>query len=468
MKYKLSLSILFIVLFQLTYAGVTLPAVLGDNMVLKQNSSVTLWGKASANSAVKVTTSWNQKNYSVSTNSDGNFILNISTAKAGGPFTISFLNNGEVEILKNILLGEVWFCSGQSNMEMPLKGWRNMPVLNSKELIAHADNENIRIFNPVKSVSFTEKESASGKWELSTPGVASNTSAVAWEFAQILQKKLGVPVGIIVSAWGGTPIRSWMSRESLKSFPSISLEKPDTIISKTPAALFNGMIVPFLHFSISGILWYQGENDHKDVDAYQKMMPAMVKDWRARFGNEKLPFYYVQIAPWKYERSKIPYAAIFREMQYQLSKTIPNSGIAVTTDVGSNKTIHPPDKTAVANRLVNIALAKHYGKKIPYLGPELKSFKVKGNSMYLKFGHANGLNLKEGGTRNFEIAGKDSVFHKAEAIVKNGKLKVWSDEVQTPEAVRYTYENYAQGNLFNNSGLPASTFRTDKWTIANK
>lgn len=467
MKYKFSFFLFFLALCQLTYGGVKLPSVLGDNMVLKQNSSVTLWGKAPANSAVEVTTSWNRKSYSVSTNSDGNFILNISTAKAGGPFTISFLNNGEVKILNNILLGEVWFCSGQSNMEMPLKGWRNMPILNSKDLIAHADNENIRIFNPVKSVSFTEKESAAGKWELSSPEVASNTSAVAWEFAKILQKKLGVPVGIMVSAWGGTPIRSWMSRESLKSFPSISLEKPDTTTSKTPAALFNGMISPFSHFSISGFLWYQGENDHKDADGYRKMMPAMVKDWRARFGNEKLPFYFVQIAPWKYEHSKVPYAAIFREMQYQLSKTIPNSGIAVTTDIGSNKTIHPPDKTTVADRLVKLALAKHYGKKIPSLGPELKSFKVKGNSIFLKFRHAKGLNLKEGGTTNFEVAGKDSVFHKAEAIVKNGKLRVWSEEVQKPLAVRYAFENYLHGNLYNGKELPASTFRTDNWTIEN-
>ena len=467
MRLLYSFILVFGFFIQNLYSQVSLPPIFGDNMVFKQNSEVKVWGVASPNSIVEIRTSWDHKKYETYTNDKGFFSVGIQTVKAGGPYSVEFYNKGKPTVLKNILLGEVWFCSGQSNMEMAIKGFGKDSILKSKELIADSDESNIRIFTTVKSVSFEEKENAGGKWEISNPESAAKTSAVAWQFAKKLQQKLGVPVAVIISAWGGTPIKSWMSRESLKYFPSINLEKPDTVTSKTPAGLFNGMVAPISPFSISGILWYQGENDHKDVEEYRKMLPAMVQGWRLRFENEKLPFYFVQIAPWLYERTGIPYAAYFREMQYQLSKSIPFSGIAVTTDIGSNKTIHPPDKTSIAERLVNLALSKTYGKRTDYLGPEYTSMRIKNNRVILSFRHAKGLHLKDVDAMNFLIAGKDRKFHKAEAIVKNGKLEVWAKEVKNPESVRYAFDNFNKGNLFNGIGLPASTFRTDHWPIIN-
>lgn len=463
LKFRLSLLLLFAACS--AFAAVKLPDILSSGMVLQQKSQVRLWGKAAAASQVNITASWDNKSYTIQAADDGSFSLSLSTPKAGGPYTITFSDKDGAIVLDNILIGEVWLCSGQSNMEMPMKGFKNQPILDSEKILTEAANNKLRLFTTRKAVSFEVLEDCQGKWEISTPQSAANTSALAFQFGQMLQKRLNVPVGIIVSSWGGTPINAWMSRESLAAIEPVSSARPDTVTSKTPAALYNGMIAPLTPFAVGGFLWYQGENNHREPEMYEKMMPAMVQDWRAKFNNPKLPFYFVQIAPWLYSKTGIQYAPYFREMQYRLSKTIPNSGIAVTTDIGSNKTIHPPDKTKIAERLLRAALAQTYHQKESYLGPELKSMKIRGNKALLSFRHGKGLVLKDTGTANFEIAGKDSVFHKAKAEIVKGKLEVSSAQVSEPQAVRYAFKNYAEGNLFNGDGLPASSFRTDNWEI---
>lgn len=462
---RFKLSILLLITAFSTSAAIKLPDILSSGMVLQQKSKIHLWGEAANASEVRITTSWNSKNYTVRAAEEGAFSLQVPTPKAGGPYTISFSDKDGTAVLEDILIGEVWLCSGQSNMEMPMKGFKNQPILDSEKILAEAANNKLRLFTTRKAVSFEVLKSCQGKWEVSTPQSAANTSALAFQFGQMLQKRLNVPVGIIVSSWGGTPINGWMSRESLAAIEPVSSVRPDTITSKTPTALYNGMIAPLTSFAVGGVLWYQGENNHREPEMYEKMMPAMVRDWRVKFNDPKLSFYFVQIAPWLYSKTGIQYAPYFREMQYRLSKTIPHSGMAVTTDIGSNKTIHPPDKTKIAERLLRVALAETYHQKTAYLGPELKSMKIKGNKALLTFHHGKGLVLKNAGTDNFEIAGKDSVFHKAEAKIVSGKLEVYSPQVSEPQAVRYAFKNYAAGDLFNGEGLPASSFRTDNWEI---
>lgn len=466
-RLQLILAFFLFTCLQNGIAQVQLAPVFTDNMVLKQNSPVAVWGTAQPNSVVRVQPGWTSETFETKCNGEGAFRLHIPTAAAGGPHTISFVNNGHEKRLTNVLLGEVWFCSGQSNMVMALKGRANEPILNSEKIIAGAQNAHIRIFTVERALALEEKKEAGGTWQVSTPEVAANTSAVAWQFAAKLQEELNVPIGIIVSAWGGTPIQGWMSSESLARVPAISLKPTDTLVSSTPGALFNGMVAPFAPFTLSGFLWYQGENDHRQPEAYAQMMPLMVEGWREKFNGKQLPFYYVQIAPWLYEKDGSRDGARFREMQFALSRKIPGSGIAVTTDVGSDKTIHPANKTAVADRLARLALAKTYGKPVPYAGPEFESMRVIDGKAILKFTHAEGLHLKEG-PQNFVVAGKDRVFHVAHARVKDGHVEVWADEVANPVAVRYAYENFSDGNLFNAHGLPASTFRTDDWAVGRE
>jgi sialate O-acetylesterase len=237
----MTLKLKFLILILFTFCGalgqVSLPSVFSDNMVLQQKSSVHLWGTAFPSFTIDIVTSWNNKKYKINTGVDGSFSINLTTPEAGGPFTISFDDGKGKNILENVLIGEVWLCAGQSNMDMPMKGFTNQPVLNSEKIIAQAKNPELRIFTTEPSVSFKPKKDSKGEWEISSPSKARNTSAVAFQYGQMLQKRLEVPVGIIISSWGGTPIKSWMSKESLEGLIPISHIKPDTITSKTPAAL---------------------------------------------------------------------------------------------------------------------------------------------------------------------------------------------------------------------------------------
>lgn len=459
----LFLQFLFAFFVQTLQAQIVLPPILGDNAVLQQNSEVQLWGMGKKSKTVTIHTSWDGNTYTIQSDKKGYFSQSVKTPKAGGPYSIKF-NDGKEKVLKNILIGEVWFCSGQSNMVMTMSGRPKEPILNSEEIIKDSYNEKIRVFTAKSLTASPSLSDDIGAWNMAKPMIIENTSALAYQFAQKLEEELNVPVGIIISAWGGTPIRAWMSKESLKGIEDkapLVENKP----AQNPSTLYNGMIAPYTSYSVRGVLWYQGETDRDRVEQYREMMPAMVKDWRQKFRDPDMPFYYVQIAPWMYRGDKVMTSPYFREMQYELSKVIPNSGIVVTADVGSSKTIHPSDKTSVAQRLLKIVLAKDYGySDLKYLGPEVKASSVKGNRMLISFDNADGgLVLKANYTENFEIAGEDRVFHEAEARLVNEGVEVWSDQVSKPVAVRYGFKNFFHGNLFNKEGLPATPFRTDKW-----
>lgn len=458
-------------IFQSASAKVVLPPVISNNMVLQQQSKVALWGTANANTKLQIVTSWNKKTYSTTTDNSGKWKIMVSTPKAGGPFTISF-SDGETITLSNVMIGEVWFCSGQSNMEFTFKGMgpTTQPVLNQPG--PEANIPNLRLFTVARAPAGSRRETVGGHWNESTTAVATTFSAVAYQFGKMLVDSLKVPVGMIVSAWGGARLEHWMSEESLQAFPEITIPVGiDTmkVPEKAATALFNGMVAPLTNYGIRGILWYQGESSRDQPILYARLQPAMVADWRKQWHNKKLPFYYVQIAPHAYPNDKHTlYGALMREAQLKALPHIPNAAMAITTDVGSELKIHPPDKTAVALRLGYIALAKTYGRKnIPWQSPQYRSLKINGNKAILQFDHAkNGLSSKGKTLSHFEIAGADKMFYPATAVIlPGGKVEVTSDKVSTPVAVRYAFRNWVQGDLYNAEGLPASSFRTDHWEI---
>ncbi len=450
---------------------IILPPLISSNMVLQQQTKAALWGKADANAAITVTTSWNNKVYKTTADASGRWKVMVATPKASGPYDISF-SDGSVITISNVLIGEVWICSGQSNMEMTFKGFgpTTQPVLNQPG--AEANIPTLRLFTVKRATGATPKETAEGSWDVSTTAVATGFSAVAYQFGKMLVDSLKVPVGMIASSWGGARIEHWMDEESLKPFPEITIPVGiDTmkVPEKAATALFNGMIAPLLNYRIRGFLWYQGESSRDVPILYARMQPVLVADWRKHWGNKKMPFYYVQVTPYTYATDKhTMYGVLMREAQLRSLKNIPWSGMAVTTDVGSELKIHPPDKTSVALRLGYIALAKTYGKKgIAWESPAYHSIKISGDKAILSFTHApNGLTSKGKELTNFEIAGADKVFYPATATILPGaKVEVKSDKVASPVAVRYAFKNWVTGDLFNTEGLPASSFRTDNWDI---
>lgn len=458
--------ILLLVLSLDASATINLPAVIGSNMVLQRQSEAALWGTAEANATVIVITSWNKRRYVVKSAANGAWKVKVQTLGAGGPYEIT-ISDGKPVKLENVLIGEVWLCSGQSNMEMPVKGFKNQPVLNSADILVNADNPQIRLFRVPRNVSRVPLATCNATWELSSAESVAEFSAVGYQFAQMLHEKLHVPIGVIETTWGGTVIEAWMDEKSLQPFageikiPAADVAKPDR---NDATALYNGMVTPLVGFAIKGMLWYQGEANRNRAAQYQRLMPAMVKAWRAAWDCGEWPFYYVQIAPYTYNGDKGE-TGLLREAQLKALPEISNAGMAVSMDVGEERNIHPPDKTIIAKRLLYWALAKTYGYKgIPYSGPVFKSMAVAADTVKLSFDHAaNGLTTFGKPLTNFEVAGADKVFHPANAWITGSGVYLKSDEVKNPVAARYAFGSWAVGTLYNTEGLPASSFRTDDW-----
>ena len=450
----------------LAHAKIRLPALIGPNMVVQQRSQAPLWGWARPGSAVSVTPSWDKKAYAAKADAQGYWRLKVATPGAGGPYSLTF-SDGERLTIGNVLVGEVWVCAGQSNMEMPMRGFNSQPILNGNALIASSANPKLRLFEVGRATSLTPQADCKGQWDPATPATVREFSAVAYQYGRYLQEQLGVPVGLIVSSVGGTRIESWMSAASLRAFPEMKIPASlDTVKAphKENTALFNGMVAPLLGFGARGFLWYQGESNRHEPALYEKLLPVMVADWRRQWQQGELPFYYVQIAPYG-SQDKGRSGPRLREAQLKDMALIPNSGMASTMDVGMEKYIHFMDKTAPAHRLAYWALAKTYGiKGISYGGPVFKAMTVNGRKATLTFDYAEyGLTSFGKPLTLFEVAGADKVFHPATASIKGGKVEVESEQVAAPVAVRYGYKEFVVGDLFNNDGLPASSFRTDDW-----
>ncbi|MCK9412522.1 MAG: hypothetical protein M0Q53_09495 [Prolixibacteraceae bacterium] len=448
------------------YAEVKLPAIFGDNMVLQQQTKAAIWGTASKNATVKVTTSWNNKIYSCRAGSDGNWKLKVATPIAGGPYEIT-ISDGKSLKLKNVLIGEVWVCSGQSNMEMPMRGLRSQPVIGSAEAIALSSNPNIRLFTVKKTSSLEPLDDVTGDWQLCTPGNVYGFSATAYYFGLMLHKVLNVPVGLIHSSWGGSRIEPWISENGLKNFDWVKLpeKKPvENLSIQTPTVLFNAMINPIVGYGMRGAIWYQGESNRREPKEYVKLMTGLIENWRSIWGIGEFPFYYIQIAPYDYGQPEIS-SAYLREAQLKASTSLPNIGMACIMDLGEKNIIHPSNKEAGSNRLAYLALEKTYGIKGIYgQSPVFKEMKVSGGVARLTFDHAvTGLTSFGKELSCFELAGADKRFFPAKASIVGPEIVLMSLSVTQPVAVRYAFKDFVVGDLYGVTGMPVSSFRSDDW-----
>lgn len=634
----------------LAEAKVVLPSVFSDNMVFQQKTNVPVWGKSDAGKTITIKTSWNGKTYTGKAGADGNFKVMLTTPAHGGPYTVS-ISDGEVTTLNNVLIGDVWICSGQSNMEMPLEGWGK--INNYEQEVRDANFPNIRLLQGLHITSNTPLEDAkvsNGGWTACNPKYIAEFSAVAYFFAREINKKTGIPIGLIHTSWGGTIAEAWTSAATLKTIPDfveavkaieatennvgesfetrvknwmnmlvekdagfkqmqpqwlsptldVSSWKTMTLpvlwenagmpgfdgvvwfrknitippswegkemkvnlgtiddmdltfldegligsnagfmtprnytvtgdrvkagnhvitvrildtggegglygnkevislvsangekisldgewkyniglnlkdVAPVPTAndgpnrttvLYNAMIHPYLQFPIKGAIWYQGESNADRANQYRRLFPAMITDWRKSWNQPDFPFYFVQLANFmKEEAQPVPSAwAELRDAQRQ-TLSLPNTGMAVAIDIGDAADIHPKNKQDVGYRLALIALAKDYGVKVPFSGPNYKSQQVAGNTIKLSFSATEGgLKAKDGGElKGFAIAGADQKFHWAKAVVSGNQIVVSSPDVPNPVAVRYAWANNPVCNLVNGAGLPASPFKTDTW-----
>ena len=652
-----------------------LPAVFGNNMVMQQKTENPIWGKAAAGEDIEINSSWGEK-ATAKAKTSGEWATKIKTPEAGGPFEITIKGNDTTIIFKNVLVGEVWICSGQSNMEMPLMGWPPKDTIkNFAEEIKNADYPKIRMFTVSKSVSVEPGEDCKGSWKECTPETAKNFSAAAYFFGRELRNELGIPVGLIHSSWGGTPAESWVSpkyigrvdgyedfaanidklvsldekynkwlsshpmfvpkgndelagkgvsfsdtncplpdfddsawkemnlptlweskelgvfdgvvwfrkqidipagwknsdlilelgpvddidityfngtrvggyesmgfwetnreykipselvkagknviavrvvdlqggggiygeEEQMKIYPAneekaksiklagawkylpvaqyrngefyvFGVDENDFYTTKpafkgidqyTPTVLYNAMIAPLVPFGIKGAIWYQGESNVGRHEQYKELFPTMIESWRTAWKLGRFPFYFVQIAPYRYDDPEDPVSAKLREAQMETMLSVPNTGMVVTLDIGNADNIHPADKQDVGKRLSLWALAKDYGKDdIVYSGPIYTDMIKQGSRITLYFDHVgSGLIARNGELTGFQVAGKDSIFVDAEAYIDGNTVRVYSKQAYDPIAVRYAFKNVAEASLFNKEGLPASSFRTDDWNM---
>ena len=451
----------------LAKAEVKLPSIFGDNMVLQQQTDAALWGKSLPGANVSVKTSWNGKSYSARADKEGNWKLKVATPLAGGPYNIT-ISDGKPVTLKNVMIGEVWVCSGQSNMEMPMKGYRNQPVTGSNESIATSSNNEIRFITVPHATSLTPVDDFNGTWKLCEPENVAEFSATAYYFGLMLNKVLNVPVGLINTSWGGTRIEPWISEAGFRNFDWVKLPDKNVpqvkLSQQTPTVLFNAMVNPIAGYGIRGAIWYQGEANRNEYNQYRELMPGIADNWRSEWGIGDFPFYYVQIAPYDYGQAGSN-SAFLREAQLKAATEGKNMGMACIMETGEKDCIHPANKKAAGERLAYIALVKTYDKKgFACEGPVLKEMKVEGALVKLTFDNAvNGLTSFGKHLSCFEVAGANKRFYPAEAFITGTGITLFSPLVNEPVAVRYAFRDFIVGDLFNTEGIPASSFRTDDW-----
>jgi sialate O-acetylesterase len=464
MKKAFFFIIPFLLYINATFANIRLPALIASDMVLQQQSTLAVWGWADPAEKVYITTSWNNKLDSTVTTGDANWKMNITTPAAGGPYTIT-VKGWNTIVLENVMIGEVWICSGQSNME-----WSsNQQLPQILEELPNSLNKDIRLFHTPKTTSLYPQDDLEGKWKVCSPESLKGFSAIGYFFGKKLQQELKVPVGLINASWGGTPAETWTPADKVTG--DMELQKAANALNKSqwwpvaPGLAYNAMIAPATNFTIAGAIWYQGESNTGTAGTYQKLFTQMIDSWRKAWQKE-FPFYYVQIAPFTYGNKHI--GALLREQQ---SKTLSFSktGMVVITDLVDNvKDIHPTNKKDVAARLANLALGDTY-KKISggYRSPAYNRMEINKDKITIYFDHAESGLMTKGTAKptEFFIAGEDKNFVPADVKIDKSRVIVSSKQVKNPVAVRFGFSNTAMPNLFNKEGLPVDPFRTDTWDV---
>jgi sialate O-acetylesterase len=454
-------------------AEVKLPKVIASHMVLQQKLPISIWGTADPEEDVKVSIGDNTA--STKAGADGEWSVKLKEMTAGGPHEVIVKGKNEIK-LTDVLIGEVWVASGQSNMEWPVSASDN-----HQQEIAAAKYPNIRLFHvrKVPSVTPAAEVVLDREWSECSPETIGNFSAVAYFFGREIQKELNVPVGLINTSWGGTAIEPWTpivgfeSVDSLKSTADGAKSqqaKPEghTANAGAPTHLYNGMVYPIVPFGIRGALWYQGESNRGQGVGYEQRMNALINGWRSVWNQGDFPFLYVQIAPFKYVKPPMTDDKHLLPQLWEAQTKVlgmKNTGMAVTTDITNLDDIHPRNKQDVGKRLALWALAKTYGKaNVVYSGPLYKSMKVEGNKVRIEFDHVGGgLKSRDGKPLSwFTIAGKDGDFVEANAVIDGKSVVVSSDKITEPAAVRFGWNELAEPNLMNTEGLPAGPFRTSR------
>lgn len=462
MKKNLLFSISLLLFFQLTsFATIRLPSVISSNMVLQQQTSVTLWGWADPGEKIYITNSWGNTVDSVRATSNAVWKIDINTPKAGGPYTIT-LKGWNTIVLENVMIGEVWVCSGQSNMEMS-----NTQQI--KDALPTSSNNNIRLFHIPRATALYPQDNCQAKWEISSPETVTWFSAVGYFFGKKLQANLNVPIGLIESAWGGTPAETWMPADVIANDPLLKESAAKLPVTpwgaSSPGYIYNAMIAPIVNFDIAGAIWYQGEANVINGNNYEKTLTTMIDAWRKDWKKD-FPFYYVQIAPYTYGRNFE--AAVVMEQQTKVLSH-PGTGMVVVTDLVDNiKDIHPKNKYDVGIRLANLALSQTYKKDMgPVKSPLFNRMEISGKKATLYFDNApNGFITKNNAkATEFYVADKDRKFYPADVKIEKDRIIVSSKQVSNVLAVRFSYSNTAMSNLFSKEGLPVTPFRTDNWDL---
>ena len=496
-------------------AKVTLPQIYTDNMVVQQKDRAPFHGKASPGSTVWIAAGWMKHQVSVNVGADGRWDVVLPTPKGGKKgFEVTFTDaaDGSGVTLHNVAAGEVWLCSGQSNMEMPLAGWGK--VVNYEQEIAGAVYPQIRLLQVKRRTDMVpqdDTEVTGGGWQVCSPQSVEEFSSIAYFFARSLWEELDVPVGVIDCTWGGSPIEAWLGYATLseaKGFKGVVedfrgeeladgtirahykalLERhdsgespvaavdsaayahkdgfPGTIDGHTfyPAELYNAMLRPLSRLGIKGVLWYQGENNGDRAGQYDCLFPRLINDWRELWGNCDMPFYFVQLANWRERKDVQPHSdwAYLRESQQKVLH-MPNTAMAVAVDLGDADDIHPKNKQEVARRLALIALCRDYGKKTEWRAPNYDDYVVEGDTMYLTFDAPPRDFMPNERLDGFIVAGTEGVFYKADARWVGDRLAVSAPQVKVPVAVRYAWADNPKVGLRGKTGLPVAPFRTDKW-----
>ncbi|MEI6232081.1 MAG: sialate O-acetylesterase [Planctomycetota bacterium] len=503
------LVLAFVLAAPLLRADVKVPAIIGDNMALQAGIAVPIWGWADPGEDVTVT--FNGQSKTAKAGDDKKWSVKLDVLTVGGPFEMTIKGKNTLT-LKNILVGEVWVNSGQSNMEFGMGG-----TVNSKEEIANAKFPKIRLFTVKKAVKAEAQSDCEGKWTECAPETVGGFSAVAYFFGRKLHQDLGVPVGLIHTSWGGTPAEAWTTAATLeadadlkpitdrfaaskagdtqeafdkkmeawkastakwkeaadkakaekKPIPQAPRAPQRALNQNSPAVLYNGMIAPIIPFGIAGATWYQGESNAGRAYQYRKLLPAMIGDWRKAWGQGDFPFMVVQLANFmKRDAEPVESAwAELREAQTLTSINTPKTGMGLAIDIGDDKDIHPKNKQDVGLRIALQALKIAYNKDIPFSGPMYESMAVEGGAIRVKMKHVfGGLVAKDGDLKGFAIAGEDKKFVWASAKIDGDSIVVSSDKVAKPASVRYAWANNPECNLYNKANLPAVPFRTDTWT----
>ena len=478
---------------QSLFADVKLPAVIADGMVLQQGIAVPLWGAADEGETVTVEMQ-NQK--VTATAKDGKWLVKLAALKAGGPFTLTITGKNKIEFT-NVLVGEVWLCGGQSNMEWPVSA-----TLEADKTMAEAKYPQIRLFSVPRLETDKAVSEIKSAWVECSPETVKSFSAVGYFFGRDIHQARKVPVGLIDNAVGGSPAESWMSAEALQAdaeykafleaYPKriepwqAQMEKHKAAVEKAkaegtkpptppgkpwmPAGLYNGMVVPLAPYAIKGAIWYQGESNATRAYQYRRLFPDMIRNWRATWGQGDFPFLFVQLAAWGPNSKTLGESdwAELREAQTMTLKAAPKTGQALAIDHGTYDDIHPKNKLPIGQRLALAARAVAYGEKLTYAGPTYQAVKFNGNQAELSFtSTGKGLEARGGASgsllKGFLIAGADKVFHEATAVIKGKRVVVTSAAVSNPVVVRYAWAKYPEVNFYNREGLPAVPFRTDDW-----